>query len=734
MMAAGCPARGLGSVNHSSARGFKSVNMHEDQVPASGAARSPAGARSVAQIRREGNHLRDEQSLYLRQHAFNPVDWRPWGEAALALAREQDRPVFLSIGYSSCHWCHVMEEEVFENDEIAAFLNGHFVCIKVDREERPDIDAAYMKALQLMTGSGGWPLSMFLTSDLKPFFGATYIPPEQFLPLIKQISGIYYSDRENVEQAGSQLRELVSSDAVIAGPAAEIPSTLPAKAVAEAEAAFDPAWGGFGAQQKFPTPPRWRFLLHYYRLTEDEQVGDMLRLTLDRMGDGGIHDHIGGGFHRYTVEPSWLIPHFEKMLYDNAQLATLYLEASVVFGSERYAQIARDTLEFMLAEMQNPAGGFYASFDADSGGEEGSFYVWSPAELNEVAGEQDGAALAILFGVTDSGNFAGKSVLTRRVSNAEIARQSGLSGAEAAGLVDKWRTSLYQNRETRTPPELDRKVVSAWNGLAIEALALGYCVLGDERYRQAAEQAAEYIGQMNQAEDGALFRASTGGVAGSAGILDDYGLLAGGLLSLYEMTGKMEHLKRALALLDYAREHFAHPEAGFYLTADDVDAPLGRQVQLLDSVEPSGNAALLAAMLRAGALTGNSDYSRETEAVLKAYVAELDRAGLEMAAWQDVALLSLNPYYTVMITGDAEDSRTQELLKAASRHAAPYALLVQLPAGGASADLLELMPAAIDKVAVGGLPTAYVCRQGSCQAPTSDPAELKRQMLSGWQR
>jgi len=415
-------------------------------------------------------------------------------------------------------------------------------------------------------------------------------------------------------------------------------------------------------------------------------------------------------------------------------LSSLYIEASVVFDNERYGEIAKDTLDFMLAEMTDPVGGFYASFDADSGGEEGSFYIWTPAELAEVAGERDGAALAALLGVTERGNFEGHNVLTRRVTIADAAKQAGISADEAAGLLDKWRDALHQHRALRTAPGLDRKVVTAWNGLAIDAFALGYRVYGDERYLSAAEGAAEYLWQTHRGADGSLKRASTGGQASGAGILDDYGMLAGGLLSLYESTGDAQHLEHALTLLDYARTHFSHPAAGFYLTADGVETPLGRQVEVFDSVEPSGNAALLAALIRAGAVTGNSEYSDDVERTLKVYAAELAAAGLEMAAWQDVALLKLNPYYSVMIAGDAADPRTQELLTAASQTAAPYALIVQLPESGAIADLLELMPTAEDRRAVDGAPVAYVCQFGSCQAPTNDAATLKRQLQAGWKR
>ena len=693
---------------------------------------SGAGAQ-LRQSRPAGNRLAAEQSLYLQQHAHNPVDWYPWGEEALQRARAEDKPIFLSIGYSSCHWCHVMENEVFERDDVAAFLNEHFIAIKVDREERPDLDAVYMQALQMMTGSGGWPLNVLLTSDLRPFFGATYVPAEQFLEAARALSEAYAGDRAKVDEVGAELHKLVAGDPTPDGAAAALSPELPAQAAAGASLAFDEEWGGFGHRQKFPVPPRWRFLLHHYRLTGDAEVGRMLHLTLNRMGDGGIHDHVGGGFHRYTVERSWTVPHFEKMLYDNAQLASLYSEAAVVFKDANYGLIARGALDFMLDELADPAGGFYASFDADSDGEEGSFYVWTPAELRIAAGPAAGDALAALLGVTAEGNFEGASVLTRRASLIELEQRLGIGEDKLAGLLDKWRPALKEHRAQRVAPALDRKIVTAWNGLALEALALGHSVFGEERYREAAQRTADFLWESHRREDGGLWRASTAGQVSGEGILDDYALLALGLLALFEATGDAVQLKRALMLIDYAVEHFAHPRAGFYLTPAEHEAPLGRQVVIHDSVEPSGSAAMLLALQRAAAITGREDYRAKVTDALSTYADTLATDGLELAAWQDVALLELSPLYTVVIAGDGKSAATRELLTAAREQAAPYALVVHLPVAGASQELAALAPALADKRAADdGTPRAYVCRYGSCQAPTADPAEMLAQLGAGW--
>jgi len=671
-------------------------------------------------------------ALYLRQHGDNPINWFPWGEEALARAKAEDRPIFLSIGYASCHWCHVMEHEVFEDEAVAAFMNARFISIKVDREERPDLDAVYMEAVQALTGRGGWPLSVFLTPDGKPFFGGTYFPRDAFLEIAGKVHDVFTSQRAGVEQDGARLAAMVSAE-LQGTPGAPLERTMVARAAAQALSMQDAEWGGFRGRQKFPTPLRWRFLLHRYRKTGEARYADAVRRTLDNMGSGGIQDHLGGGFHRYTTEETWLIPHFEKMLYDNAQIASLYTEAAAVLGEARYAEIARDVLDFMLRDMRGEAGGFYASFDADSGGEEGSFYVWTPQEIEAVAGE-DGAALAALLGVSESGNFEGSNVLTRRVTPAELARRLGRSEADIAALFARWREPLLQARSQRVAPGLDRKIVTAWNGLAIEALARAALAFGEQRYLDAAERAADYLWRAHRAEDGSLLRSSTDGVAANPAILDDYAFLARGLLALHQVSGAPEPLRRALLLIDAAREHFAHPDAGFYLTAAGQAAPLGRKVEVMDAVEPSGNAAMLHALLQAAALTGNRDHRSQAETMLRSHAGLLERAGLEMAAWLDAAELFLGPHYEVVVAGETEAADTEVLLDALRALRPAHAVIAQVAATGPSAELLQLAPALAGKLARSGRATAYVCQEGSCKAPTSDPAELRRQVLEGWER
>jgi uncharacterized protein YyaL (SSP411 family) len=701
-------------------------------------ASTPSG-RSLDEIRRDGNHLRDASSLYLRQHAHNPLDWYPWCEEALARAKAEDKPIFLSIGYSSCHWCHVMEHEVFDHDDVAEFLNQHFICIKVDREERPDLDSVYMSAVQTMTGQGGWPLSVFLTSTGQPFFGGTYFPHDAFLELVQKILEVYREKREEVTAQAARLAEHVTTlprppreitgDKVSQPPTAEMIADIAAQAPINA----DIKWGGFAGEQKFPTPIRWQFLLHHFRRTGDRQYANLLRQTLEAMASGGIYDHVGGGFHRYTVEKTWLIPHFEKMLYDNAQLASLYLEAGAVLERADFLAVGKDVLDFLLREMRGEEGAFYGSFDADSGGVEGSYYVWSSDDLTLATNAEDGPVLARILGVEPTGNFEGdKSVLTRRSDLVQIAAEVERDADQVARLFLEHRQALRDYRAGREAPGLDRKIVTSWNGLTISALAHGYAATGIDSYRQAAVEAAAYLWRIHHRGEGRLFRASNAGEAAHEAILDDYALFAGGLLDLYQVTGDVETLTRALALIDYAREHFARQEGGFFLTAAGAEAPLGRKVELFDSVIPSGNAALLQALLRAAALTGNSAYYEELTQALSAFTPLLERVGLEMACWADVAAKYNGPFYEVIIAGESPADQDAELTATVLRMLPANAVLVQVPASGPDAELAALLPPASGKQAAPEGAVAYVCEYGACQEPTSDPAQLRQQLLRDW--
>ncbi len=686
-----------------------------------------------ASIRARGNHLKGQRSLYLRQHAHNPVDWYPWGEAALARAKKENKPIFLSIGYAACHWCHVMEREVFEKDDVAALLNKHFICIKVDREERPDLDNVYMTAVQMLTGSGGWPMSVFLTPGLKPFFGGTYFPHPTFLQLIKKLHEAYRTRRPELEQVGARLHAAIKDQGDLSDKGA-VGLEAVAAIYEKGLGSHDRKWGGELARMKFPMPSRWVALLHHHRRTGDARHAEVVRRTLDRMGDGGLQDHVGGGFHRYTVEATWLVPHFEKMLYDNAQLASLYLEASVALARPAHARIARDTLDFMVRDMGGPNGGFYSSYDADSGGKEGEFYIWTPAQISAVAGAKDGPALAMLLGVTAKGNFEGRSIITRRVPEADVARKHFIDPAEVARLFHRWRPKLREARARRTPPGLDKKMVTSWNGMALAALARGAAQLGDAQHLAFAVKTADYLWKTHRRSDGKLHRSSNGGVAENEAVLDDYAFLALGLLELYQTTGALKQLRRARALVDRARKDFAHPGACFYHTPVGHEAPMGRQVEVVDGARPSGNSALLTAMMRVSAYTGEAAYRDEVVRCVGSQRAQMKRLGLNMAGWFDLAEKLAAPYYEVVVAGDPAAAGTRALTRAFHGLGLTHAVLTTVPAGGPDAATLEALPITENKSALGGKATAFVCQHGKCKEPTSDPNVLRKQLLEGWKR
>jgi uncharacterized protein YyaL (SSP411 family) len=697
---------------------------------------STIGPRTVADIRRDGNHLKNESSLYLLQHAHNPLDWYPWGPEALSRARAEDKPIFLSIGYSSCHWCHVMEHEVFEDDEVARFMNEYFVCIKVDREERPDLDSVYMDAVQAMTGRGGWPMSVFLTPDLKPFHGGTYFPREQFMQLVHQITEVYGTRRVDLDRQADQVAERITGEppATIPGGGRALDNELLSEAVTRGLESYDAVNGGFQQRQKFPTPVKWRFLLHHYRRYGDADLGEMVTHTLSAMQGGGIQDHVGGGFHRYTVDHRWTVPHFEKMLYDNGQLAGLFLEGGVALNRPDFTATGLDVLDFLLRDMRGAEGGFYSSYDADSGGEEGTYYIWSPDDIIAAVGETDGPALADVLGASPKGNFehTGKSVLTQRSDLQKIADRHGRTVGEVSELFARHRERLREVRAQRTPPGLDRKIITSWNGLTIAALAQGYAVTGNKDYLEGARRAADFLLTTHRREDGTLWRASNEGQVTGEGVLDDYAFLTDGLLELYQVSGDDKYLAAARALTDHAREDFKRDGAGFYLASTRADSPLGRTVDYFDSVIPSGNAIMFRNLAKLGALTGETVYWTEAREGLNGWSGLLDRAGLELAGWLDAVACIVGPYYDVVIAGDAEDDNTRRLSRAFLSQLPASGVLSRVPAAGPAEALQELAPALADKKAVAGQAIAYVCEFGTCQAPTSDPQVMMQQVLTGW--
>jgi uncharacterized protein YyaL (SSP411 family) len=610
-----------------------------------------------------------------------------------------------------------MEREVFEQDDVAECLNAHFISIKVDREERPDLDAAYMAAVQAMTGSGGWPMSVLLTPSLRPFFGGTYFPHEQFLKLVEAGAEQFATARNAVENQSAKVHAALA--ARDPSPPAGALTGGELRAIAGSSLSeLDPEWGGFRGRTKFPTPVKWQFLLHAYRKWGDPELARALHKTLDAMASGGLRDQIAGGFFRYSTEPSWTVPHFEKMLYDNAQLASLYLEAAVALAEPRYRTIALDTLDFVLREFLTPQAAFGASFDADADGKEGATYLWRPEQLRAVLGASDAASVASLLGVTESGNFEGATIPTLRA----------VAAADSA-TWQRARPLLLEARRRRVQPRFDPKLVTAWNGLALTALAAGYRASGERRLREAAENAAKALWSLNRDASGELLRASDQGHPGSPAVLDDYACLSNGLVELFEATGDALYLEQATSLATSALTRFAKPGGGWFLTSGATQEPLGRRVETYDGVEPSGNASLLLALEKLAALTGRTDFSAAAEQARQRYAGDMRSGRLDMAGWLDSALLADGPYYELVIAGP--DGGLSDVW----RDLSPAWLVgVRLGAEGPTPAQERAMPTSSNKRARAGLALGYVCVHGACDAPTSDPARLRLAVLNGWTR
>ncbi|RME34974.1 MAG: thioredoxin domain-containing protein, partial [Gammaproteobacteria bacterium] len=571
------------------------------------------------------NRLILEDSPYLLQHAHNPVDWYPWGEEAFAAARELDRPVFLSIGYSTCHWCHVMEHESFEDPEIARYLNEHFVCVKVDREQRPDVDSIYMTAVMLLRGQGGWPLSAFLTPEGEPFFAGTYYPPAQFRQLLQSVVAAW---RDRREQLGEQAREVTEAIRQVqreGSTAAELERGSLPGAIGRLLERLDRRHGGFGQAPKFPSETSLLLLLDDLEREPRKETLEAVGITLDHMLHGGIHDQVGGGFHRYATDPLWLVPHFEKMLYNQAQLALAYQQAHRLTGRERYARVVRDTLDWVLRDLRDPGGAFHAAVDADDPRGEGVYYTWTREEIG-AALPPELARLAIdLYGVTPGGNFDGRSILHLETPLAEYAEGHGLSEAELLERVAAIRAGLLQARAPRPAPAIDRKVVTAWNGMTIEALARAATDLGEPRYLEAASAAADWLWQVHRREGGGLWRASLDGRPSVPGVLGDYAHLALGLLALYD-AGEPARLEQARRIVDEMVERFHDPDqGGFYMNEADSGL-LQRPRPGADDALPSGNGAAALALARLARRGGSLDHERLARETVAAFATGINRS------------------------------------------------------------------------------------------------------------
>ncbi|HVR63423.1 MAG TPA: thioredoxin domain-containing protein [Polyangia bacterium] len=703
-----------------------------EALAAKGADYVPRTHHLVGRAPRYTNRLILESSPYLLQHAHNPVSWHAWGDDAFAEAKRLGRPVFLSIGYATCHWCHVMEGESFEDEEIARYMNEHYVCIKVDREERPDVDAIYMSAVQALTGSGGWPMSVWLTPGREPFFGGTYFPPRDgargathgFLTILRELSDTYHKDGDRVARAAKELTRAVRAEmqgqgGADRGAAGGVPGEAAVAATVEYfKRAFDETYGGVRRAPKFPSNVPIRLLLRHHARTGDAQALRMATVTLEKMAAGGLYDQVGGGFHRYSTDARWLVPHFEKMLYDNALLAVAYAEAFQVTGRGDFARVLRETLDYLLREMTAPEGGFYSATDADSEGEEGKFFVWSESELGALLGANAGRFMRY-YGVTAGGNFEGHNILN--VAHPDEAEWQALAPA---------RQLLYEARSRRVPPLRDDKILAAWNGLAISGLAVGGRVLGEARYVAAAARAADFVlGRMRQ--DGRLLRSFKDGRARHNGYLDDYAFVAAGLLDLFEADFDPRWLREAIALSEAVEARFADAAGGgWFMTSDDHEALLAREKPTYDGAEPSGNAVALLNALRLHTFTADDRWRQIAERALRAFSDALTTRGVAMTE----ALLAVDyaadvarEIAVVWPSGAARET-AEPLLAALRRTFVPSRALAGAAEGAGVAAVAPLATFMEGKLAQGGRATAYLCERGKCELPTHDPAVFVEQL------
>ena len=680
------------------------------------------------------NRLIHESSPYLRQHAHNPVDWHPWSDETLAKARAENKPILLSIGYSACHWCHVMEHESFENPETAALMNTHFINIKVDREERPDLDQIYQTAFQLFhRRGGGWPLTMFLTPELAPFFAGTYFPPQDrynlpgFPRVLESVADAYRTQHDQVQKTAQQITHVLGQ---IRGPrGADKPLSLDsvAQAVDLFSRLFDPVYGGLGGAPKFPASMALTLCLHHYHATHDRTALEMVTRTLSRMADGGIYDQLGGGFHRYSVDERWLVPHFEKMLYDNALLTRLYLDTHLVTQDERYARVAKCTINYTLRELLHPGGGFYAAQDADSEGEEGKFFVWTVDEVLECLGDADGRLFCRAFDVTAAGNFEHKNILHVSLPGEALAQEFQLTPEEIAQRLEQGKARLLARRELRVKPMRDEKILMGWNGLMLSALAEAIKIFGIDAHRAAAVMTADFLWDQMQ-RDGRLLHVWTAGTAKLTAYLDDYAFLIAAYLDLYEALQEPRFFERAVLLTEtMLDEYWDAGEGDFYFTSRHHERLISRPKSAQDQSIPSGAAVAVQTLLRLSVYTGRTEWWEMAERVLRRYHVEAEDNPHGMASMLIALDFALRRPVEIVIAGPPSAPGSRHLLQQAHHVYLPNKIVCLLPPGEATplAGALTQGRAPID-----GKPTAYVCRNFTCSAPISTPAELRQALVT----
>ncbi|MBV9867563.1 MAG: thioredoxin domain-containing protein [Abitibacteriaceae bacterium] len=699
------------------------------------------------------NQLAGEKSPYLLQHQHNPVDWMPWGEAAFARARAEDKPIFLSVGYSTCHWCHVMERESFENETVATIMNQHFINIKVDREERPDVDRVYMTFVQATTGSGGWPMSVFLTPELNPFYGGTYFPPDDryghpgFASLLLHIANAWQKDRAKVESSGTNTVEALQRYTQLEAQQEELPwDAILDNCYTHFQQTFDRRWGGFGEAPKFPRPVQHDFLHRYYALRGDKRALQMSEQTLRAISNGGMNDQLGGGFHRYSVDEQWIVSHFEKMLYDQAQLVVSYLEMYQLTHDELHAQTARVVLDYVLRDMTHPAGGFYSAEDADSlpspeapHKEEGAFYVWDIADIKHALTEPDASLFCDYYGIRLQGNappqgdphgeFRGKNILYRAVTLEEVAEKYRMSAAAVESMLSKARQTLFQLRNQRPRPHLDDKIITAWNGLMISAFAQAAQVLSEPRYLEAAQHAADFIcRELFDTATGTLRRHYRDGAADVAAFADDYAFLVRGLLDLFEASFDFSYVQWAEQLTETMnREFWDEANGGYFNSAPDPHVLL-RMKEDYDGAEPSANSIAALNCVRLAHLLDRDDLRARAEKTLQVFASRLVHTPYAMPELLCARMYAAAPPLHIVIAGKPNAADTRALLRTAYESFLPYKSVLLVDGGAGQQHFDERLPFLAEMKMQNGQATAYVCRNFACQQPVTGVEALKAQL------
>ena len=688
------------------------------------------------------NRLVNETSPYLLQHKDNPVDWYPWGDEAFATAERLDRPIFLSVGYSSCHWCHVMERESFEDHGIAELMNELFVNIKVDREERPDVDSIYMSAVQSMTGHGGWPMSVFLSPDGAPFYGGTYFPSEDrggmpsFPRVLHAVAEAYRDRRGEIRENANRIVNAIASQTRARMSIEPISATMFDSAYRHLAPEFDRQNGGIGLQPKFPQPMIYEFLLTHSALQNNEAAVEFVDLTLAKMARGGIYDQIGGGFHRYSVDSVWLVPHFEKMLYDNGQLASLYLHAWQRNGNPLFAKIVEETLQYLAREMRHqPTGAFYSATDADSDGEEGKFFVWQTSEMDRVLGSELSELAKNYWDATRFGNFEGHNILNMHRNDESVAEELGLTVDELTAKIGQAKRLLYAARLDRVPPMTDDKIITSWNALVMKAFAEAGVAFGREDWIGIAADNAEFIMERLVREDGRVMRSCKAGKdspASISGFLEDYAYLADALTHLYEATFDVRWLEKSELLCDDIIRLFWDPaDALFYDTGSDQEKLIVRPRDTFDNAQPSGSSAASMALLRCAQFTGNGDFERTAAANLRTVRELMERAPSAFSWWLQAAEFYANPVQQVVVVGERDDPATQSLIEQARRGFHPNRIVALLDPL-AESDMNVALPLFEGRKMLDGKPTAYVCRNYACELPVTSVEDLRKQLSSNY--